>query len=119
MEFKTFINFKLISLIFCIAGCIFHLNSISKLYFSYQTLTNVKFDYSNELTLPGITICYDKLLQLKDEYFNKISLEDLGDLRINGSFEFLNYDPAILFQCFFIKNALNESNPKETSSIDC
>ena len=48
-------------------GCVYQSLRISELYFSYETITNVKYETENTLDLPGITICYNKLIQLKHE----------------------------------------------------
>ena len=68
--FKMKVNliFKLLIRIGCLIGCVYQSLRISELYFSYETITNVKYETHNTIHLSGINICYNKKLQVIDEY---------------------------------------------------
>src|ERR1700753_965590 len=71
------LNFKFLSKVLCLMGCVYQSLRISELYFSYETITNVKYETQNTINLPGITICYSKLIQLK--HGPKIELDQLSN----------------------------------------
>src|SRR5882757_286843 len=73
---KKFIKFnilyKTICYVLCLMGCVYQTYKISLLYFSYETTTDVRFEWdSNPITHQTITVCLDKrdlirhLLRLK------------------------------------------------------
>ena len=68
--------FKFLVRVVCLMGCVYQSLRISELYFSYETITNVKYEMQNTLDLPGITICYDKLNQIKNQ--EKLKLEQIS-----------------------------------------
>ena len=67
--------------VLCLMGCVYQSLRISKLYFSYETITNVKYESENRIDLPGITFCYNKLNQIKHEYKAKFINESVEHLQ--------------------------------------
>ena len=56
--------FPLIVKIVCLFGCVYQSMRISELYFSYETITNVKYEDEPWIELSGLTICYPKISQV-------------------------------------------------------
>src|SRR6266487_2532937 len=46
-----------IFVMFCIIGCIWHICSISQVFFAYPTTVSVTFQSSNQIGLPSVTLC--------------------------------------------------------------
>ena len=67
MEYKIT---TILALIICFFGCFYQLFKINTIYFSNETTTNVMFEYENEVSLPAITLCFNKFY-LFHEIFNK------------------------------------------------
>lgn len=59
--------FKIFSNLFCLFGCIYQLYKINALYFSNETITNVKYEFEEKLSLPAITLCFRKNKCFKEE----------------------------------------------------
>lgn len=77
-----------IALIFCSIGRIYQLYNINKIYFTKETTTNVMFENENEVSLPAITLCFDKY-HLFNEIHSKNStanqtIEDYEELSFNS-----------------------------------
>ena len=83
---------------------------MSEIYFSYKTITNVTYERGNQIELPGITICYNRLGQLKMEFKKDYSVHNMSDeinrqVRLNKlnsvskQFEMLDNLPLILNIC--------------------
>ena len=64
---KLKIKFNLIAKLLCLVGCVYQAVEISKLYFSYKTTTNVRYEHNNNIELPGISICTTKSFLFKIE----------------------------------------------------
>ena len=73
-------------------GCVYQSLRISELYFSYETITNVKYETHNTIDLPGITICYNKKLQVRDEYKDLLYYNSRNQ---KNPFEFFNKNYTI------------------------
>ena len=58
--------------IVCLLGCVYQSFKISELYFTYETTTNVKYEEESSVELPGITICYRLLSQVKTAFTKRI-----------------------------------------------
>ena len=65
---KMELKFMYLVRLFSIIGCAYQLYKMSKIYFSYKTVTDVTYGNDNLIELPGVTICYNKLGQLKTEF---------------------------------------------------
>ncbi|CAG2161500.1 unnamed protein product [Oppiella nova] len=70
----------------CLMGFVYQAYEISHLYFSYQTITNVKYEVEDSLSLPAISICVNKTLSLKLDFLEQL----LGKLPQNLSH--INFD---------------------------
>ena len=88
---------KILSRIFCIVGCSYHLFQMNKIHFSCRTTTNVIYEDTNVIELPGISICYDKRAQLNQEFSDVEKLND--KLFIKEQFESLKSYESILEIC--------------------
>ena len=106
-----FLNFKLLSKVVCIMGCVYQSLRISELYFSYETITNVKYESEDGIELPDITICVRKLSMVTDKYneeLNKISnssdikWEIINTLTISEQLSKLNNVSSRIEKCNFI-----------------
>src|SRR6266496_2300058 len=42
---------------FCLCCCLWHISSVCKLYFNYETTVTVTFGEQNEMELPATTVC--------------------------------------------------------------
>lgn len=49
-------------------GCIWHLADISTIYFSYDTNVNVRFEHEVPVRVPGVTICTNASLTIREDY---------------------------------------------------
>ena len=71
-------------------GCVYQSLNISKLYFSYETVTNVKYETHKTIQLPGINFCYNKKDQALDLYkelvYKNISTEKYPFYNFNKNF---------------------------------
>ncbi len=52
-------------------GCLFQIYKISKIYFLYETVTEVRYGSEDNISLPAITVCTSKLFFVKQEYLSK------------------------------------------------
>ena len=88
--------YKIITRLSCLIGFSYQLFTISYLYFSYETITNVKYEHSEIIELPAISFCYLKKDQINESIVKNF---DLDYLSINDQFELMR-DPSKLFhQC--------------------
>ena len=93
--------------ILCGMGCVYQTYKLSSIYFSYETTTFVRYESDGEKTLPAITVCYNKYLQLKDEFKKKIAHFDnnkaifkkLNNLTIAEQFQSMEKEPRMLKNC--------------------
>ena len=105
--------FKILSRIVCLIGCVLQSYKISEYYFSYETITNVKYETENQIDLPGITIAYSKPTQLSE---NERQLNNARqnnhktytEFQMNGTIEdqrkLFGKSPSRLQQCFYHDN---------------
>lgn len=54
--------------IMSMSGCIWHLTDISSIYFSYETDVNVDFEREVMVQIPGVTICINSSLTVREDY---------------------------------------------------
>ena len=59
--------------ILCTIGCVYQMFNLNVIYFSYETITNVRYETQRETYLPAITICYEKLDQFSDNILGKFN----------------------------------------------
>lgn len=64
---NKYLIFRIIFGTICISGCFYQITRISSIYFSYETTTNVKYEFEKMVSLPGITICFKKEYILRKE----------------------------------------------------
>ena len=109
---KMELKFMYLVRLFSIIGCAYQLYKMSKIYFSYKTVTDVTYGNDNLIELPAVTICYNKLGQLKTEFKAKYGIPELSKIQekqisfnslfsINKQFEMIENHPMILDNCFF------------------
>jgi len=96
-------EFQIAFKIICFIGCVYQSYKISEIYFRYDTTTYVKFENSGYLELPGITICYYKFIQLKDE-FKHFNSDDINLRTIREQFDsIIKLKPFLIRDCIFKK----------------
>jgi len=105
---KLHIVFKII----CFIGCVYQSYKISELYFRYDTTTYVKFESSGYLELPGITICYYKFIQLKDEFKHFRSEINLFSIQEQ-------FDSIIKLKPFLIRDCIFKKGTKKSYDSNC
>ena len=72
------VEILLIRAIVCVislSGCIWHLSDISNIYFSYETDVSVNFEREVMVQIPGVTICINSSLAVREDYFIKKQLQ--------------------------------------------
>src|ERR1700743_2057718 len=74
----------------CLMGCMYQTYKISLLYFSYETTTNVKYESSATLTLPAITVCFDKEALIRPEFVKNFNLNKTLNSTKGGIKDYLN-----------------------------
>ena len=82
--------FSVLTKIVCLIGCVYQSFKISEYYFSYETITNVKYENENKIDFPGITVAYSKLSQLSSDYeeFNiikSVNQQEYLEFQLNGT----------------------------------
>jgi len=120
----------------CAIGCLYQILMISIIYFSYETVTDVRYGIDAFISLPAITICTLKSSLMRKDYLqqNGIQLQDytsrldhLNNLTIKEQFKALYTAEEILNLCYtlgteglnhrgLISNCINIS--KIRTSID-
>ena len=90
----------------CLGGWIWQTKEVSEIYFSYQTLTKIRFEFPERLAAPAVSICikYQEIMDLK-----KYSKERKVDVRQRGFYHRANYNVSDLFEF--------TPNPNETVSF--
>ena len=79
--------------ILCAFGCVYQMYNLNVIYFSYETTTNVRYETQTDTYLPAITVCYEKRLQIKNEFLDMFegnisrSLDVLNSLTIQDQFK--------------------------------
>ena len=56
---KSHLMINWLIFIICLIGSIWQLTSIIQLYFSYQTVINVKLDKSEKIEVPAASVCLE------------------------------------------------------------
>ena len=90
-------NFNWIAKFLCVAGCLYQSVEISKIYFSYQTTTNVRYERNNNIELPGISICtskFKKYQNITDQVYRNLTIGQLFS-RMEDNLSLLYYCTAI------------------------
>ncbi|XP_054162140.1 uncharacterized protein LOC128960094 [Oppia nitens] len=64
----TIRSIKTLFIILLLLICSYQVYKICYLYLSYCTTTSVTYDQLSDLSLPGITLCFDKQWILRDDY---------------------------------------------------
>ena len=113
---KLKIKFNLISKLLCLVGCVYQAVNISKLYFSYKTTTNVRYERNSNIELPGISICTPKSLMFKEEQ------DDINQIDQNSTtgqmFSWMENDLSQLYYCSVIgKNGSKMRSCPENDEI--
>ena len=83
---------------FCIALCCYQMIDILRAYLSYETSISIDYENTSEISLPGITICFDKFDLLRSEVLNKTNISD--ELRKDRwrLIDYFNYNMTIKAQ---------------------
>ena len=84
---------------FCVLACTYQASKISQMYFSYKTTSNVKFVSGKFEKLLGITLCYSKLFQLKEEYVLETGLDKINSLSIDEQRVNFHEDIRLMLSC--------------------
>ncbi len=116
--------FRIFFGIICISGCLFQISRISKIYFSYDTTTVVRYEFEKMVSLPGITICFKKeyilrkqnIIQKFPNLTNKDSSDDDLMVYLNKMdlkeqlLATLSYEEIFHNECYVMKTiAFNQS----------
>ena len=59
----------------CFVICFYQIIKICENYFSFETLTTVRYINEMRISLPGITICFDKIHALREDFKQKHSFK--------------------------------------------
>src|ERR1700743_3797060 len=68
--------FRYLFYISCLSVCLYQIIKICEIYFSYKTTTFVNYDNFLVISLPAITICFDKIDVLRDDYRKHLNIKD-------------------------------------------
>jgi hypothetical protein len=87
--FNTFLK------IICIFGCLVQIYEINQIYFSYETVTDVRYEFDRIKSLPAITICVPKhqlftkheWTKLRNQKLESNPLKYLNKLNISQQFK--------------------------------
>ena len=97
---------KVILKIVLLFGCIYHTFNLSDLYFSYETSTNIRYEFQSETSLPAISICHDKMSQIKRAMLDKFDMKYdgnlthyMGNITIRDQFRMMEELPRRLEYC--------------------
>ena len=58
----------------CLGLCLYQISKICEIYFSYKTTISMSFEDISEISLPAVSICVNKTLLLRDEFFTQMSI---------------------------------------------
>jgi hypothetical protein len=122
--------------LFCLFGCLFQVSKLIRIYLSYETITEAKYETETIISLPAITLCASKAYFIKKEfglkYFpnGKTSIHEIKDilnkLKIKDQFEslFSSEEVSNMIGCsvmqtmaFNISNTLNITNRLKCEEI--
>src|SRR6185437_6563438 len=65
---------KQLFFIFCLSVCLYQIYTICEIYFSYKTTTSVSYGDFSVISLPAITVCFDKIDVLRYEYLIQLNI---------------------------------------------
>ena len=68
--------FKIIIYMLCSICCIIQITQISEIYFSYETTTDVKYEFEDPIQLPALTLCGPKKYFVNKVYYTKFNQTD-------------------------------------------
>ena len=113
--------FRLIYFIICFVICFYQNMKICENYFSFETLTTVRYINELRLSLPGITICLPKIQAIregfKQKYPNITKNEELSNLTVREQFDAtLSFQEITNNSCMVLKTLFSNSS---NSSIPC
>jgi hypothetical protein len=77
--------------IFCLIGYLYQTYQISKIYFSYETTTDVSYENEDPLSIPAITLCGIKSYFLREEYQKLFPLQNQSEFSSEREQQILNY----------------------------
>ena len=61
---------------FCLFVCLYQIYKICEIYFSYETITSVRYENIAIISIPALTLCFEKKDVLKEEYMNRLNQSD-------------------------------------------
>ena len=109
-------EFKKLFFLACLSACLYQIYTICDIYFSYKTTTFVNYDQFRVISLPAITVCFDKIDVLRDNVFNNTNQSETNykDIRKKVMAIFQNYTireqmqmlynySEIFYNCFVLK----------------
>ena len=99
--------------------CLYQILTISEYYFAYKTQTSVKYDKMTDISIPAMTICFDKYDVLRDKRLDQSEnrnefLVKFGKRPITEQFN-LMYDFDDIFN--FVGLNKNTSQKKDLQEI--
>ena len=90
-------NFGHLFSILCMILCLVQIILLNEVYFSYDTMVNIMFETSEQIQLPGITICYNKAEQV--QIFDNDSMKHFNDRPISEQVNLIKNFKLKLFMC--------------------
>jgi len=112
---------------FCLSVCVYQVYRICDIYLLYKITTSVTYGNISVISLPAITICFDKIDVLRDEYFvefnishnqwdrneSKLQVEKLcANYTIKQQFETLFYKYSQIFSHCLVLKTIAFNNEK-------
>ena len=67
---------RFIFYLFCITLCSYQMIDLLRAYLSYETSISIDYGNSSQISLPGITICFDKFDLLRHEKLNNTNISE-------------------------------------------
>src|ERR1700743_2740437 len=122
--------YRQIFFILCFISCLYQVTKICEIYFSYKTTTSVSYGDFSVISLPAITVCFDKIDVLRDHYLvqlnisrndeNKYKSQHIikrfcGNHTIEQQFAmFFNYEEIFMY-CSVSGNRFNKTSIKNNN----
>ena len=118
---STEILFLIIYYTICLGLCLYQIFTISELYFAYKTTTSVKYDNISMISLPAITLCFDKNEVLRENTLNKSEnnfLHLMANETIKDQFKMLYEFWEIFNLCILImqNESIHDLSPNQTEN---
>ena len=85
LNFKKHLKLSLAYKILCLGMCVYQCYQMCMIYFSRAIITNVRYESQDQIELPGITVCYNKLDQLPEQALKMLKRKQRKDF--GGYFE--------------------------------